>query len=127
MQRPDCQYFDLLGDVAPLLLVLPLLDAPPLLLMPPPVDPELLDLALLACSGAAACSSRDSLPSWFLSSLSNSALELEDDVPPAEELDGEVELDVPPAEDDDGEDDLLLCDVEGEDDDPELLFESPAA
>ena len=58
--------------LAPPLLVLPLLVAPPLLLMPPLVDPLLPDFALPACSGAAACSSRESLPSPFLSSLAKS-------------------------------------------------------
>ncbi|HYX65173.1 MAG TPA: hypothetical protein VE935_13230 [Burkholderiales bacterium] len=69
-------------------------------------------------------------PSWLVSSLSKrSSLrdELEeDDVPPEAEL-GLVEDEVPPADDEDGEDDLLLCDMDGEDDAPELLFESPAA
>ncbi len=78
-------------------------------------------------------SERLSCPSWFLSSLSNSLLELEDDVPPAAELgldEDELGLDdddVPPAEDDEGEDDLSLCDVDGEVLVPDELFESPAA
>src|SRR4029453_2672687 len=40
--------------------------------MPPLVAPALPDFALPACSGAAACSSRESLPSPFLSSLAKS-------------------------------------------------------
>src|SRR3954470_22031661 len=48
----------------------PLVDPP--LVDPPLVDPLLLDFALPACSGAAACSSRESLPSPFLSSLAKS-------------------------------------------------------
>lgn len=73
-----------------------------------PVEP-LCSLRSPACH-----SERESCPSWFLSSLLNSSLE-------------ELEDEVPPADDEEGEDDLLLCDTDGEDEDPELLFESPAA
>jgi hypothetical protein len=63
-----------------------------------------------------------SLPSWSLSSLSNSLEELdEDDEPPA------AELGLDEDDEDEGEDDWSLCDVDGEAEEPELLFESPAA
>lgn len=96
--------------------------------------PELEPVELLCSLRSPAChSERESCPSWFVSSLSNSLEELEDEVPPAEELGldedelGLDEDDVPPADEEDGEVDLLLCDMDGEDEAPELLFESPAA
>jgi hypothetical protein len=87
-------------------------------MLPEPEDEAPLELVSPACH-----SERDSLPSWSLSSLSNSPEELEeDDEPPEAELgldDDELGLDdedePPEAElgldedDEDGEDDLLLC------------------
>lgn len=104
------------------------LDELPLELEPmlePELEPEV-DPVEPVCP---AChSERESCPSWFLSSLSNSLLlELEDEVPPAAELGLEVDEELGLVEDVPPEDDLLLCDVDGEDEDPELLFESPAA
>jgi hypothetical protein len=63
-----------------------------------------------------------SLPSWSLSSLSNSLEELDDDEPPAAEL-GLDEDD----EEGDEVDDLLLSDVDGEALDPLELFDESAA
>jgi hypothetical protein len=118
---------------------------------PPVLEPELegleLELGEAVPPAAPLCpashSERESLPSWSLSSLSNSLEEPEaeldaelgleeDDVPPAAELglDDELDPEVPPAAEDDGEDvdDLSLCDMDGEEDDaPELLLLSPAA
>jgi len=106
----------------------------------PMLEPELEGLELDDVPPAeldfwlASHSERESLPSWSLSSLSNSLEELEEEEePPAAELglDEELEPEEPPAADDeDGEDvdDLLLCDmVDGEDEAPELLLLSPAA
>lgn len=80
-------------------------------MLPEPEDEEPLD-ALCPASH----SERDSLPSWSLSSLSNSPEELdEDDEPPEAELGLDEDDESPEAElgldeeDDDGEDDLLLC------------------
>ena len=50
----------------------------------------------------------------------------EDEEPPEAELGLEVEDEVPPADDEDGED-VLPCDMDGEEEEPELLLLSPAA
>jgi hypothetical protein len=98
-------------------------------LAPEGLEPMLLELEpeapLFSLFSCACHSERLIWPSWFLSILSNSLLELDDDAPPAAELLGVVEDDVP--DDELPFDDLLPCDIEGEE--PELDFddESPAA
>lgn len=78
------------------------------------------------------------MPSWSLSSLSNSARSVEApeapaEVPPDELLPlprvEELEPEVPPADDDEeGEDELLPCDMDGELLEPlEDLSDEPAA
>ena len=96
----------------------PLLELEGLELMLPELEPE------APLCWPASHSERLICPSWLVSSLSKRAslLELEeDDVPPEAELGlddedelGLVEDEVPPADDEDGEDDLLLCDMDGE-------------
>jgi hypothetical protein len=69
------------------------------------------------------------LPSWSLSSLSNSLrlVDEEEAEPPDAEL-GLVVDEEEEGDDEDGEvDELLPCAMEGDDEEPELLFESPAA
>lgn len=64
------------------------------------------------------------MPSWSLSSLSNSARpdDEDDEVPPAAELGLDEDEEV------DGEDDdLLLCDMDGELLEPLVLFDESAA
>ena len=110
----------LLLELEPMLPEL-LLEPLPVLLPEDDVPPDALDEPCPAFH-----SSRLIWPSWFLSSLSNSAEPplLEDELPPAlgdedDEDDGlEVELELPPAAELDlsADDEPLLCDVEGCDD-----------
>lgn len=109
-------------------------------LMPPELEPELVPPLLAPCSFFSCACHSDLLicPSWLVSILSNSALELE---APDEELEGELdepeldgELDEPPAADEDLslddevppvddeplDDGVLLCDMDGELLEPEL-------
>jgi hypothetical protein len=108
-------------------------------MLPEPEDEEPLELVSPACH-----SERDSLPSWSLSSLSNSLEEeLEDDEPPEAELgldeeelglddedEPEAELgldeDEPPVADED-EESLLLCAMGDELDLLELDFDASLA
>ena len=112
----------LLLELEPMLPELPLVPLP-VLLPEDDVPPDALDEPC-----AAFHSSRLIWPSWFLSSLSNSAEPplLEDELPPAlgdedDEDDGlevELELELPPAAELDlsADDEPLLCDVDGCDD-----------
>ena len=98
------------------------------LLLPEPELMPLEELEPLEADCPASHSLYDSLPSWSLSSLSNSARpEDDEELPPEAEVLGLDDEDVPPADEDEGEDDLLLCDMEGELLDPLVLFDESAA